>query len=338
MASFHVEDQNKHVQMLVACLADTFRLKKNRRQVLSLAKALGEGQSHSDSRGNNNAIVDGVSELVPILVQNPPLSFEFLEARQRAAANREQLRSKLYYPIFLLILSAIAFAASAVMVIGIEGMANSFFADGYLYDNGSYRKTNGVSDLIAPMLGVAFARVILAVLATLLLAIVVVRVLGGPVVFAWFQTLIPLVGTWGRNQYCSEFLSTLGILLRLHVPLPKALRLAGMVSESHVNRLLGHAMAVETEKGADLPSVLAESNWFPSWLPDWIRLKPVAGGLGEQLAVAAGVLDELSNANARMFARVLPFLIFCGAAVVIQYTFLATLSRIANFIRDCMYW
>ena len=333
------EDQNKHVQMLVECLSDTFRRKKHRDQIRSFAKVVGRGQSQHAIGRNGGSIVEGMSELVPLLVQNPSLSFEFLEARQRAAENRDQLRSKLHYPIVLLILSGIALAASAFMVIRIESLANSFDAIDLAEFRGPNRNPNyGINAIVAPMLGVAFARVILTIIATLLIAIVIVRILGGPVVFAWFQTLIPLVGNWGRNQYCSEFLRTLGVLLRLNVPLPKALRLAGMVSESHVNRLLGQAMATETEKGADFPTVLAEANWFPSWLPDWIRLKPAQGGLGDQLTVAAGILDELSNSNARMFARVLPFLIFCGATVVIQYTFMATLSRIANMIREFIYW
>jgi len=171
----------------------------------------------------------------------------------------------------------------------------------------------------------------LVLLGTMVLAMILIRLIGGRSGWSSFVSNVPVFGPLWHWSGSSEFLRALALLLDQHIPLPQALQLTGEgIADAAIAR---HAkkLSGRVEQGAMLAQAMQSSPELPASIFPLVRQGERNGTLPESLRAAAEMLESRLQAQANMVLQLAPtivFLIIAAMAVMIVAGFVVPLMSL----------
>jgi len=130
---------------------------------------------------------------------------------------------------------------------------------------------------------------------------------------------VPIFGTLLRSMYMNRFADNLGLLLRESVPITRSLEITAKIMGNHLYEKVLLNCIKEVQRGSMISAAIEESPYFPSVVPQILRVGEESGRTAETLAKIADYYNkEVNNMTQNMMALIEPVLIlFLGAGVAI---------------------
>lgn len=174
--------------------------------------------------------------------------------------------------------------------------------------------------------------IVLALIASLLVAAVVYRVVRGRARWAQLKASIPFVGPLSYWSGLAEWCSLLSVLLKHQIALPDALRLsADGVDNAYIGRISA-GLAESSSAGKTLSQILAASKELPLPLVPLIRWGEQVGLLNEAFATGKELFDRWVRIRALMLHSILPPLLFVAIAAGVLLAVVALFSPLTSLI------
>lgn len=237
-----------------------------------------------------------------------------LEQRELARAVQGIVWNALAYPLLLLVLALLLFVG---VMFTIVPMAQQIVRDYQLKLPPGTRLVFWWADTGVWM--------VLAMLLGLLMALVIARYVLGPAGWQRLRVSAPLVGFLWGGLGCAQYLRLLGVMLQYALPLPEALRLAGLSSRDAWIQAEAERVACVVDRGEPLSAGLLAWPLLPATVLPYVRWGEQQQALAEGLAAAGDMLAGEVMIRAAMLRAVVPPLIL----IVVVLFVLSTLLMVA---------
>jgi len=212
---------------------------------------------------------------------------------EKQQALRSQIRSALFYPVFMLIIGAVVlFFLLAYIVPNIT----SIFSDMNQILPAPTRFLIAFSDLFKHYWWVIFIVILVVIFAVRSIK----KTSRGSYFLDKSLLSFPLIGTLAEKLAVARFSRTLGSLLENGVPMLHALEIVKNIVGNIIISNAVETAAKEVEGGQGLGVVLAESKVFPNLFTQMVKVGEQSGELEKMLKKAADVYEneiELSVMN-----------------------------------------
>lgn len=212
---------------------------------------------------------------------------------EKQQALRSQIRSALFYPVFMLIIgSVVLFFLLAYIVPNIT----SIFSDMNQILPAPTRFLIAFSDLFKHYWWVIFIVILVVIFAVRSIK----KTSRGSYFLDKSLLSLPLIGTLAEKLAVARFSRTLGSLLENGVPMLHALEIVKNIVGNIIISNAVETAAKEVEGGQGLGVVLAESKVFPNLFTQMVKVGEQSGELEKMLKKAADVYEneiELSVMN-----------------------------------------
>ncbi|MEE8305283.1 MAG: type II secretion system inner membrane protein GspF [Candidatus Tectomicrobia bacterium] len=229
---------------------------------------------------------------------------------ERQLDTRKRITSKMYYPLFMIIIGFLVLLALLTYVVPTVTS---------IFDNMDQTLPwitvvlISISDLFRDF----WWLIISGVIAATLMLQRYRRTERGTIVFDKWQIRAPVIGKLVLKMAMSRFTRTLGILLHSGIPLLDALEISGAVVN---NTVLNAAIATakdDIREGSDIASPLKASGYFPPLVSHMISIGEKSGQLEDMLLRVADVYDnEVQISIEGLTALLEPVIIVAMAGVV----------------------
>ena len=229
---------------------------------------------------------------------------------ERQLDTRKRITSKMYYPLFMIIIGFLVLLALLTYVVPTVTS---------IFDNMDQTLPwitvvlISISDLFRDF----WWLIISGVIAATLMLQRYRRTERGTIVFDKWQIRAPVIGKLVLKMAMSRFTRTLGILLHSGIPLLEAREISGAVVN---NTVLNAAIATakdDIREGSDIASPLKASGYFPPLVSHMISIGEKSGQLEDMLLRVADVYDnEVQISIEGLTALLEPVIIVAMAGVV----------------------
>jgi len=145
---------------------------------------------------------------------------------------------------------------------------------------------------------------------------------------------VPIFGGLLRNMYMNRFADNLGLLLRESVPITKSLEITGNIMGNHIYRNIILDCVKEVQRGKMISGALEKSPYFPSVVPQILRVGEESGKTSETLTKIADYFSkEVDNMTQNMMALIEPILILLlgvGTAIIVASVIMPIYNMAGN--------
>jgi general secretion pathway protein F len=285
-----------------------------KKTLIQVRERVNEGSSLAEALGQNRRIFSNLFiNMIRAGEASGALSLVMMrlaDFTERQFDTRKRITSKMYYPLFMIIIGiAVLFALLTYVVPTVTS----------IFDNMDQTLPwltvllISVSDFFrdfwwALLLGIAAVAVVLQRYS---------RTERGIAVVDKWKIRLPVVGKLVLKMAMSRFTRTLGILLRSGIPLLDALEISGAVVN---NTVLNSAITTAKDairEGADIAGPLKASGYFPPLVSHMISIGEKSGQLEEMLLRVADAYDnEVETTIDGLTSLLEPVIIVAMAAVV----------------------
>jgi general secretion pathway protein F len=285
-----------------------------KKTLIQVRESVNEGSSLAEALGQNRRIF---SNLFINMIRAgeasgalPPVTLRLADFTERQLDTRKRITSKMYYPLFMIIIGFVVLFALLTYVVP---TVTAIFAN---MDQSLPLLTVlliSVSDFFRD-----FWWVLLLGIAAVVLALQRYRrTERGTAVFDRWKIRAPVAGKLVLKMAMSRFTRTLGILLRSGIPLLDALEISGAVIN---NTVLNEAITTAKDairEGADIAGPLKASGYFPPLVSHMISIGEKSGQLEDMLLRVADAYDnEVETTIDGLTSLLEPIIIVAMAAVV----------------------
>jgi general secretion pathway protein F len=240
----------------------------------------------------------------------PLVLLRLADFSERQLDTRKRITSKMYYPLFMLVVGALVLFALLTYVVP---TVTVIFAK----MSGTLPLPTRVLITVSNFLRTFWWLIGAGVMGTLLALQRYRRTERGTKLFDAWAIRAPMVGKLALKVAMSRFTRTLGILLRSGIPLLDALDIAGAVVD---NAVLAQAIANARDairEGADIAGPLKASGYFPPLVSHMISIGEKSGQLEDMLLRVADVYDnDVQTSVEGLTSLVEPVIIVVMASVV----------------------
>lgn len=250
-----------------------------------------------------------------------PVLAEWTENQLASQARSRQLTQALAYPAICVILSVglVAFIGWCVVP-----AFDQMFREFELPITSHTRIVLWLGKIAFPVIAIGTASA-----AALL---VLLRLLGGRVLWCRVRNQVPLLGKLWHWSGAAEAFRMLAILLEHHTPLGEALRLAGHgASDAFAGQAVAD-LAAEVEAGGSLSDNLLRDGRLPQSLAPLLRAGERSGQLARFMREGAIMLEQRSVARCDLVAAVVPPLLFLVIGVAISTALMAISLPLLNLL------
>ena len=285
-----------------------------KRTLIQVRERVNEGSSLAEALGHNRRIFSNLFiNMVRAGEASGALSLVMLrlaDFTERQLDTRKRITSKMYYPLFMIIIGiAVLFALLTYVVPTVTA----------IFDN---------MDQSLPLLTVLLISVsdffrdfwwgmLLSISAIAMVLHRYSRTERGTAVVDKWKIRLPVAGKLVLKMAMSRFTRTLGILLRSGIPLLDALEISGAVVN---NTILNSAIMTAKDairEGADIAGPLKASGYFPPLVSHMISIGEKSGQLEDMLLRVADAYDnEVETTIDGLTSLLEPVIIVAMAAVV----------------------
>jgi type II secretory pathway component PulF len=250
---------------------------------------------------------------------------EWLENRRAAREHWRRVVAALTYPAITLALAIVIYLLVAIAVVNpFKTIVEEF-------------------GLIVPVnlnvihwISTSGLQLIGAGLVTLTVALIALRLVGGPSAWSAMMAQLPLVGNSWHWTGVAEMLRSLALLLGHKLPLPESLRLtAGGIRDAYVGTLC-RDLARRIEQGTPLFMAIVHQRSLPLSIVPLIRWGEENDVLPEALQSAAEMLEGRLRIRSTVVVQVLPPLIFIIVGVIVLSLVFVIFSTMINLMQGLM--
>ncbi|MBS0206938.1 MAG: type II secretion system F family protein [Planctomycetes bacterium] len=237
-----------------------------------------------------------------------------------------QLWTALTYPLMIL---AAAFLVTGFVMIAIVPRFRKIFEDFGTELPDVTKFTLAVSTVLA-----SYWTWAVLVLGLLAVGFLITLICGSP----WNSTrrwtqMIPLIGPLLRLAALADFCQLLAVFVELQIPLPKALRLAGMASGDYWLEAAGHEFATEMDMGM-CSSSSAMSLGFPPSVAQLLTDKSSPEPLAESLHGLSDLYSIRTEVSSRLVGGVLEPVILVGSSCALGVVVLSLMLPLIKLLND----
>lgn len=253
----------------------------------------------------------------------PVVMMRLADFSERQLETRKRVTSKMYYPIFMLVIGVLVLFALLTYVVP---TVTTIFVN--------MRQTLPWPTVVLIRVS-AFLKAFWWVIALGMLAVAVMvqryrRTVSGTRKFDTWKIRVPLFGKLFLKMAMSRFTRTLGMLLRSGISLLDALEISRAVVD---NSVLATAIATAKDhirEGADIAGPLKASGFFPPLVSHMISIGERSGQLEDMLLRVADAYDSEVQTTVDGLTSLVEPMIIVVMAVVVFGIMLAVLLPILN--------
>lgn len=229
---------------------------------------------------------------------------------EQSIAFKEEVRSALIYPIFLII---VATMSVAVMMIYVVPKFADIFADLGQSLPASTQLLMTVSDLFVRFW---WAGLLIIAVMTVLIRMYIRTEEGRLLLDAW-KLKVPAIRDLHMKIVVARFCRTLGTMLTSGVPILQSIRISRDVIENEVISRSLEAVEDGVSRGKGLAGPFRENSNFPPLVAHMVAVGEETGRLEDTLLLVAGRYEEESRRSLKRLLGVLePFIILFMAVIV----------------------
>lgn len=285
-----------------------------KKTLIQVRESVNEGSSLAEALGQNRRVF---SNLFINMIRAgeasgalPPVMLRLADFTERQLDTRKRITSKMYYPLFMIIIGIIVLFALLTYVVP---TVTAIFANMNQTLPWLTVLLISVSDFFRD-----FWWVLLLGIAAVTLALQRYRrTERGTAVFDRWKIRAPVVGKLVLKMAMSRFTRTLGILVRSGIPLLDALEISGAVINNTVLNAAISTAKDDIREGADIAGPLKASGYFPPLVSHMISIGEKSGQLEDMLLHVADVYDnEVETTIDGLTSLLEPIIIVAMAAVV----------------------
>lgn len=310
---------------VLRAIADESDSRRLSRQLRRLAEAIDQGQSLDDALSgaatSMPADIYGLLQAAQRTGNLPSTLAQWLDHRRASAAYWRDTMLSLGYPLVAALAALGVFLFCSWFVVPpMERMLTEFG----LKLGSSTRAVFWCADYGA---GLATA-----VLASLVVISIGIRLLGGAA--AWSRTVasMPIFGDLWHWSNVTEMLRGLRLLVENQVPLPEALELTGQsLRDRHVGASCA-ALARQVREGESLGSA-AENSSLPRSILPLLRSGQQQGALAESLDLATRLLEARLRSMSQLVVSLAPPVIFVLLAALIGGMYVGLMMPMVSLIQ-----
>ncbi len=285
-----------------------------KKTLIQVRESVNEGNSLAEALGQNRRVF---SNLFINMIRAgeasgalPPVMLRLADFTERQLDTRKRITSKMYYPLFMIIIGIIVLFALLTYVVP---TVTAIFANMNQTLPWLTVLLISVSDFFRDFWWV----LLLGIDAVTLALQRYRRTERGTAVFDRWKIRAPVVGKLVLKMAMSRFTRTLGILVRSGIPLLDALEISGAVINNTVLNAAISTAKDDIREGADIAGPLKASGYFPPLVSHMISIGEKSGQLEDMLLHVADVYDnEVETTIDGLTSLLEPIIIVAMAAVV----------------------
>lgn len=247
---------------------------------------------------------------------------QWLENRRAAREHWRRVVASLTYPAITLVLAiAIYLLLSVAVVQPFQAIVEDF---GLI---------TSVNFTVARWMGSSGLWVLAVVFAAPAIALLLLRIIGGPAAWSAMVTQVPFVGNCWHWTGVAEMLRSLALLLKHKLPLGDALRLTGGgISDAHVGGLC-RDLATRLDQGTPLFMAIVHQRSLPLSIVPLVRWGEENNVLPEALESAAEMLEGRLRIRLTLIVQILPPLIFITVGMIVISLLFGVFSTLIPLIQ-----